>query len=208
MMGGMDHAEIELKRKRDRERQREYRARNRERVRERDRKAKAKVRKADPGRYNESMRRWREANPERYRAQMRAAGARWRDSNRERYRATNRERGRVWAAANPERRREISLRHQLKEYGLTPAGYDSLVAAHSGRCAICGTTSPGRKGSGRLLIDHCHATGIVRGLLCNPCNTMLGNARDSPERLRAAAAYIERFAKNSARTSEDQCQPS
>ncbi len=36
-----------------------------------------------------------------------------------------------------------------------------------GRCAIC-------KFYARLMIDHSHATGLVRGRICNRCNTVLG----------------------------------
>jgi hypothetical protein len=42
-----------------------------------------------------------------------------------------------------------------------------------------------------LHVDHCHQTGHVRALLCTGCNSGLGAFRDSPERLREAAAYIE-----------------
>ena len=42
-----------------------------------------------------------------------------------------------------------------------------------------------------LCVDHCHATGAIRGLLCNDCNTVLSKANDSPELLRRLAAYLE-----------------
>lgn len=52
-------------------------------------------------------------------------------------------------------------------------------------CAICERTE-------QLVGDHDHATGKPRGILCRTCNLALGNMRDKPELLRAAAAYLER----------------
>ena len=43
-------------------------------------------------------------------------------------------------------------------------------------------------------VDHCHATGRIRALLCGACNGMLGLAKDKPATLRAAADYIEKHA--------------
>lgn len=66
--------------------------------------------------------------------------------------------------------------------------YDAMLMAQDGRCAICAdpVTSEGRA----LAVDHCHASGRVRGLLCDPCNLGLGKFRDDPARLRAAIAYL------------------
>jgi hypothetical protein len=66
-----------------------------------------------------------------------------------------------------------------------------LVQKHEnqgGKCAICQSdiTIP------KTRVDHCHATGIVRDLLCNNCNCGLGFFADDPARMRNAAAYIER----------------
>ena len=44
-----------------------------------------------------------------------------------------------------------------------------------------------------MVIDHCHTTGLVRGLLCNSCNLVLGAVGESPDRLRALAVYLERY---------------
>lgn len=70
---------------------------------------------------------------------------------------------------------------------LTVEEYAAMFAAQGGRCAIC-RGEPGRK---PLAIDHCHATHGVRALLCTACNLALGLMRDNPERLRAAADYVE-----------------
>lgn len=94
------------------------------------------------------------------------------------------------------RERGISVARvrRLKTYGLTPEGFDALLEAQAGVCAICGTNDWWRgavKDHNQPLIDHCHETDTVRGLLCNNCNTMLGHSKDRPEILRAAAQYLE-----------------
>jgi hypothetical protein len=84
--------------------------------------------------------------------------------------------------------------HLASNYGMTMEEYQARVAAQGGLCAICGD-EPER---GRLHVDHNHATGVVRELLCRPCNHALGNAQDDPARLRAMIAYLERHARASA----------
>lgn len=69
---------------------------------------------------------------------------------------------------------------------MTPEQYDAMLSEQAGRCAICQDRPP------RLYIDHDHATGEVRGLLCNRCNVALGFLRDSPEAAIAAAMYLSR----------------
>ncbi len=61
-----------------------------------------------------------------------------------------------------------------------------------GRCAICGVPAA-EADEGVLEVDHCHDTGVVRGLLCGPCNRGIGNLGDSPELLRKATDYLARF---------------
>jgi hypothetical protein len=64
-----------------------------------------------------------------------------------------------------------------------------LLAAQGGRCAICVGEWTGHHIAPH--IDHDHATGKVRGLLCVNCNNGLGRFGDDPRRLRAAAQYLE-----------------
>lgn len=96
------------------------------------------------------------------------------------------------AAAAAARRRERApeyMRGYL--YGISQDQYEAMLAAQAGACAICRTLDWGGK-SGVPHVDHCHATGRVRGLLCAGCNNGLGNFVDDPTRLRAAADYLER----------------
>lgn len=59
------------------------------------------------------------------------------------------------------------------------------------KCAICGRPDPGRA-TGRYIVDHCHSTGVVRGILCHKCNSAIGMMEDDPARLEAAAAYLRK----------------
>ena len=92
--------------------------------------------------------------------------------------------------ANKERRKH-SLR--LRLYGIKPDEYNALFEAQGGVCAICGTypitDSPKTTG---LHVDHDHSTGRYRGLLCQPCNHILGNCKESLTILDAAKAYLLR----------------
>jgi hypothetical protein len=76
-------------------------------------------------------------------------------------------------------------RAQLKRYGISPAEYDALLAKQGGACAICR-----KRSKQRLCVDHCHVTGMVRGLLCKECNGALGYLRDDQASLVAALAYL------------------
>lgn len=75
----------------------------------------------------------------------------------------------------------------LARYNMTVEDYDALYDAQGGLCAIC-RQPPGAQ---RLAVDHCHAGGGVRGLLCAEDNTGLGKLGDTVESLRAALAYLE-----------------
>lgn len=100
-------------------------------------------------------------------------------------RATVTARAKRWNTTNAERTKALRTRYRLKtKYGLTPMQYDRLVREHAGKCKICKT--PAKK----LVVDHCHRTATVRGLLCRSCNVGLGHFRDNPKLLKRAIAYL------------------
>lgn len=101
--------------------------------------------------------------------------------------------GDTWCTA--ERDRAKTREKLMASYGITEDDYQRMLREQDGKCAICGTDNPGipsRPTSERMCVDHDHATGRVRGLLCQPCNSGLGKFRDDPNALRAAAEYILR----------------
>lgn len=74
-----------------------------------------------------------------------------------------------------------------KTYGLGPGEYRALLAAQGGKCWICQRATGRTK---RLAVDHNHESGKVRGILCGPCNQLLGHVRDDPDVLIRAAQYL------------------
>ena len=80
---------------------------------------------------------------------------------------------------------------QIKQkYGVSPEKYSEMFAMQNGCCAICGCNQPAN-GKKYFSVDHVHATGYVRGLLCDPCNQALGGFRDDIGRLQAAIKYLK-----------------
>lgn len=85
--------------------------------------------------------------------------------------------------------------HILRTYKMTPEMYWALYEAQGGACACC-TRATGK--TRRLSVDHDHACcpgklscGLcVRGLLCRPCNTLLGRARDAVEFFQRCIEYL------------------
>jgi hypothetical protein len=79
---------------------------------------------------------------------------------------------------------KISRQYQHM-YGITYDTYQTMFAEQGGKCAICG------KQTNRLLVDHCHTTGKIRGLLCPACNSGLGMFKDNIESLSTAIIYLK-----------------
>jgi hypothetical protein len=72
--------------------------------------------------------------------------------------------------------------NRATKYGLTEQQYQEMLSQQQRCCLICGEEKP-------LMVDHCHQTGRVRGLLCHRCNLRLTGVED-PDFLKAALAYL------------------
>lgn len=123
------------------------------------------------------LREYRQQEPERFR--------RYEQERLERHGEERRERDRErWAtrAAQEGATRARFARKMRKRFGITLEEYDAIVA---NPCQLCGSMK-------KVVLDHCHETGKIRGPLCHPCNVAIGQFGDDPERLRAAADYLEK----------------
>jgi hypothetical protein len=94
---------------------------------------------------------------------------------------------------------EATRHYGLKRYyGMSLETYNTMLAGQGGVCAICkGVETYIPKGRGTpkpLSVDHNHATGAIRGLLCSHCNYVIGYARENIETLRETIKYLEKHA--------------
>lgn len=101
----------------------------------------------------------------------------------EKHKAVHRE----WVLSNRDRVRA----HKAKSaYGITYEEYHEMM---KNPCAICGTTD-------KLVVDHCHETGAIRGTLCSRCNSAIGFLLDDVSLVRSALSYLEGFESEHSRT--------
>jgi hypothetical protein len=99
---------------------------------------------------------------------------------------------REWRAKNPKKHADAKADSDLKRYGMNLAGYNAMLHSQRGACGICGTTDPRGKGVTRkFAVDHCHASGRVRALLCHRCNGALGMVGDNQETLSKMIKYLK-----------------
>lgn len=83
-----------------------------------------------------------------------------------------------------------------RKYGITLEERDALLASQDHKCAICKDTikffdgyRAARTGESAV-IDHCHGSGKVRGVLCGHCNTGIGALKDNVDSLKRAIEYL------------------
>jgi Recombination endonuclease VII len=145
--------------------------------------------------WNEKRRK-RYAEDEEYRKRTLARGHAYYQAHKQEIAAQHRQRYATDSEYRAQRREWNAYRRsaQIKRcYGISPEQYEALLTRQGGACAIC------RKRSDEtLVVDHCHRTGEVRGLLCRSCNLALGHFKDDRILMAAAIAYLARAALDGA----------
>lgn len=100
----------------------------------------------------------------------------------------------AWRAAHPDYRKRPEAKakdfwyRRTLAHGITREQWESMFARQGAACAACGDALTPETAN----TDHCHATGVVRGILCRLCNVAAGFLEDSPARARKILAYLER----------------
>lgn len=147
----------------------------------------------DKGARKEYMREYYKKNPEKFGRRTPEQRARYNEARRKRYaedkeyREAHKASVKEWQATNPGKRKQT----RISIYGIGLSDYQEMLAMQNGRCAICGYSDMSNPNFFPL-VDHCHKTGKVRGLLCLNCNHALGKFKDDPGNLLAAIAYLSR----------------
>jgi Recombination endonuclease VII len=98
--------------------------------------------------------------------------------------ARNREK---WERSHPEAVARKIRRSNWKHAGMDPNEAEKLYNSRK-NCDICGVTVSGKNKH----VDHDHATGKLRGILCNNCNVLIGLAEENPDRLSKATEYLSK----------------
>jgi len=129
-----------------------------------------------------------------YKRRHRERQMEWQRLNREKYLA---QQAKQRATRNSAQRLLATALNRVRRYGLSLNSYLDLLYKQDFRCAICACTSDQAKAKmakreslDGFVVDHCHRTNRVRGLLCQPCNAGLGMFQDSTTALTQAAKYL------------------
>jgi len=136
---------------------------------------------------SERSRKWRKANKDRKREYQKI----WRELNadhvaeyqkeyHEQYRLREDVQFNTW------------VRNLRRNYKMTPKDFNFLWEIQNGRCGICKIKmEPRGRGKISAVVDHCHTTEQVRGLLCRSCNTGIGHFSDNIDTLSSAIEYLK-----------------
>ena len=127
--------------------------------------------------FAEYMRKWNANNRDTVLERKKQYYAQNREAIRERMR--NRRKSQRWS-------------HMKSLYGVDDIGYGRLMELQNGRCKICNLPPRGKR---PLFVDHDHATGEIRGLLCHHCNAAIGLMQEDPSRFLSAIEYLNSIKK-------------
>jgi Recombination endonuclease VII len=89
----------------------------------------------------------------------------------------------------------VAKKAKASKYGMTLTEFDAYVDAHDDFCDICGREEDTKRKAvwtRGLTLDHCHATGKVRGMLCSRCNCAMGHVREDISVLEKMIQYLQR----------------
>lgn len=127
-----------------------------------------------------------------------AYNKKWREENRELVAENKRQ----WFNKNREQnieKRKANYRKNIdahkdamlrRNYGITLEQYNAMLASQDHGCKICKSKTSNSKAAKSLFVDHCHRTGVVRGILCNKCNAGIAYFNESKELLAEAIRYL------------------
>ena len=172
----------------------EYSDKNKEKLLEYSRKyeqrrAPRKYEGALAERVRKTSKEWRQKNSDIVNARVAAD----REKDPEKYRNYDRK----WRAKNIERSR---LKDIVKKHNISYEEYLEMMKKQNGLCAMCSKPEKRRSRTKgqicRLAVDHNHATGKIRELLCHGCNQVIGHAKESVEILKKAILYLEKHQCN------------
>jgi hypothetical protein len=121
-----------------------------------------------------------------FRAKAKAIKNAWYDANKDEITAKLRAR----YAADPEYRAKKQLSWLRSKYGMSVDDFAAMLDQQHHACGICERPFTRKR---KPCVDHCHVTGLVRGLLCHGCNLSLGHLEDNPVFALKAALYLVRW---------------
>lgn len=75
-----------------------------------------------------------------------------------------------------------------RRYGITKQDYEKIIKEQDDHCVLCHEDI-----GPKSVVDHCHDTGVVRGVLCNNCNAVIGFSKESIEILQRTINYLEKW---------------
>jgi hypothetical protein len=93
-----------------------------------------------------------------------------------------------WQKKNPEK---VAALHRRVKYGLSQEAFNQKMESQERKCAVCSRLFTSEDLNSTPHVDHSHVTGENRGLVCHPCNTLLGHAYDDVEILQKAITYLK-----------------